>query len=119
MSGGSVAPPRSGGRRRPASGQYTLGGRAQGRPFDGRGCCRETSFSQSQGFPGEDLAEKDKFVVHVKGLIQSKIISLVIITGVNNMSSEFFSILDLVFMFLTTLGSLKKKKKKDCSLLKV
>ena len=56
------------------------------------------------------MAEKDKFVVHVKGLIQSKIISLVIITGVNNMSSEFFSILDLVFMFLTTLGSLKKKK---------
>ena len=56
--------------------------------------------------------------MHVKGLIQSKIISIVIITGVNNMSSEFFSILDLVFMFLTTLGSLKKKKK-DCSLLKV
>ena len=55
--------------------------------------------------------------MHVKGLIQSKIISSVIITGVNNMSSEFFSILDLVFMFLTTLGSLKKKK--DCSLLKV
>lgn len=49
--------------------------------------------------------------MHVKGLIQSKIISIVIITGVNNMSSEFFSILDLVFMFLTTLGSLKKKKK--------
>ena len=57
------------------------------------------------------MAEKDKFVVHVKGLIQSKIISIVIITGVNNMSSEFFSILDLVFMFLTTLGSLKKKKR--------
>ena len=33
-------------------------------------------FSQSQGFPREDLAEKDKFVVHVKGLSQSKMILL-------------------------------------------
>lgn len=43
--------------------------------------------------------------MHVKGLSQSKMIFIVIITGVSNMSSEFFSILDLVFMFLTTLGS--------------
>ena len=55
-------------------------------------------FNPTQGFPGEDLAEKDKFVVHVKGLSQNRMSFIVIITGVNNMSSEFFSILDLVFI---------------------
>ena len=33
-------------------------------------------FSQSQGFPRKGLAEKDKFVVHVKELSQSKMILL-------------------------------------------
>ena len=61
-------------------------------------------FSQTLAFSGEDLAEKGKFVVRGKGLNQSKIIFIVIITGINNMCLEFFWILDLVFMFLTTLG---------------
>lgn len=55
-------------------------------------------------FSGEDLAEKGKFVMRVKGLNQSKIIFIVIIIGINNMCLEFSWILDLVFLFLTTLG---------------
>lgn len=55
-------------------------------------------------FSREDLAEKGKFVMRVKGLNQSKIIFIVIIIGINNMCLEFSWILDLVFLFLTTLG---------------
>lgn len=87
-----------------------LAGVHRGGPSMGGEMLLGNGFQPEPGIPGEDLAEKDKFVVHVKGPSQSKIIFIVIITGVNNMSSEFFSILDLVFMFLTTLGSFKKKK---------
>lgn len=58
----------------------------------------------SRDFSGEDLAEKGKFVMRVKGLNHSEIIFIAIIIGVANMCVEFSWILDLVFLFLTTLG---------------
>lgn len=58
----------------------------------------------SRGFSGEDLAEKGKFVMRVKGLNHSEIIFTIIIIGISNMCLEFSWILDLVFLFLTTLG---------------
>ena len=79
---------------------------------------RKQGFQPESGIPQRRLGRKGQ-VCRACERTQSKQNDLtVIITGINNMSSEFFSILDLVFMFLTNLGSLKKKKR-DCSLLKV
>lgn len=70
---------------------------------------RKQGFQPESGIPQRRLGRKGQ-VCRACERTQSKQNDLiVIITGIN-MSSEFFSILDLVFMFLRTLGSLKKKK---------
>ena len=68
---------------------------------------RKQGFQPEPGIPQKRLGRKGQ-VCRARERTQSKQNDLTVITtGVNNMSSEFFSILDLVFMFLTNLGSLK------------